>query len=266
MSFLPSPAPRCLPRPVSAADSPREHLSLDANWKFHLGDDWPDALRLDKAARSSGPASERFSDLAWRSVNLPHDWAIELPFDRADGSHGFKPVGPGFPQNSIGWYRRTFDLPQGGCRQTNLARRSTACFAMRPSGSTAGSSSVTKAATSRSARTSRTWCISAGRTSIAVKVDATQVRGLVLRRRGHLPARVAGQDRAGGHRAGRDFCLQQISRTTCPKARRKFNVETVLMNSQTNAAVGDGELRNYCAGWQSRLGKFKAPRAMIRRL
>jgi beta-galactosidase len=98
---------------ASAADSPREHLSLDANWKFHLGDDWPNALKLDKAGQSSGPASERFSDTAWRSINLPHDWAIELPFDKtADGSHGFKPVGPGFLRNSIGWYRRTFEVPK----------------------------------------------------------------------------------------------------------------------------------------------------------
>jgi len=95
-----------------AADSPREHLSLDANWKFHMGDDWPGALHLDKAGASTGPASEKFSDQAWRSVDLPHDWAIELPFDKsADTSHGFKPVGPGFLKNSIGWYRRTFDLP-----------------------------------------------------------------------------------------------------------------------------------------------------------
>ncbi len=94
------------------ADSPREKLLLDFNWKFHLGDDWPDMLRLDKAGQNSGPASERFSDSAWRTVNLPHDWAIELPFDKnADGSHGFKPVGPGFPKNNVGWYRRTFDLP-----------------------------------------------------------------------------------------------------------------------------------------------------------
>ena len=66
-----------------AADTtgPREHLSLDANWKFHLGDDWPNALRLDKAGASSGPASEKFNDTAWRTLNLPHDWAIELPFD-----------------------------------------------------------------------------------------------------------------------------------------------------------------------------------------
>ena len=98
--------------PASAADSPREHLSLDANWKFHLGDDWPGALHLDKAGASTGPASERFGDSSWRSVNLPHDWAIELPFDKnSDMSHGFKPVGPGYAKNSVGWYRRAFALP-----------------------------------------------------------------------------------------------------------------------------------------------------------
>ncbi len=49
---------------LSAADSPRERLSLDANWKFHLGDDWPKALRLDKAGANTGPASEKlFSDV-----------------------------------------------------------------------------------------------------------------------------------------------------------------------------------------------------------
>jgi beta-galactosidase len=96
-----------------AADSPREHLSLDTNWKFHLGDDWPNGLRLDKAGESGGPAAEKFNDRGWRTLNLPHDWAIELPFDRnADTSHGFKPVGPGYPKNSIGWYRRTFELPK----------------------------------------------------------------------------------------------------------------------------------------------------------
>ena len=98
---------------AAETNSPREHLSLDANWKFHLGDDWPNALRLDKAGASGGPAAEKFNDNSWRTVNLPHDWAVELPFDKnADGSHGFKPVGPGFPNNSIGWYRRTFELPK----------------------------------------------------------------------------------------------------------------------------------------------------------
>ncbi|MEO7932611.1 MAG: beta-galactosidase GalA [Chthoniobacterales bacterium] len=99
---------------LSAAESPRERLSLDANWKFHLGDDWPKALRLDKAGANAGPASEKhFSDATWRTVNLPHDWAIELPFDKsADKNHGYKALGPGFEANSIGWYRRTFELPK----------------------------------------------------------------------------------------------------------------------------------------------------------
>ena len=97
----------CLP----AAESPHERLSLDAGWKFHLGDDWPNALDLTKAGASKGPASEKFSDTVWRAVDLPHDWAVGLPFDKAaDFNHGFKAIGPGFQNNSIGWYRRTFEL------------------------------------------------------------------------------------------------------------------------------------------------------------
>ena len=93
-------------------ESPREHLSLDANWKFHLGDDWPNASDLSHLGTSTGPIMERFNDSSWRTVNLPHDWAIVLPFDRrGDKDHGYRPIGPNFPSNSIAWYRRTFDLP-----------------------------------------------------------------------------------------------------------------------------------------------------------
>ena len=99
---------------LAAADTPREHLSLDANWEFRLGDDWPDALSFVNSGTGSGPAAEKFADSYWRVVNLPHDWAVELPFDpAADGSHGFKPLGAKYPTNSIGWYRRTFELPAG---------------------------------------------------------------------------------------------------------------------------------------------------------
>ncbi len=92
---------------------PRERLLMDYGWKFHLGDDWGLGERLDKAGVSTGPASCGFDAAHWREVNLPHDWAIELPFDsKADTSHGYKPVGPGYYTNSIGWYRRTFDLPK----------------------------------------------------------------------------------------------------------------------------------------------------------
>jgi beta-galactosidase len=98
---------------AKAETPPREKLLLDFGWKFHLGDDWGFAEQLDKAGVSLGPAAAYFSDAAWRTVDLPHDWVTELPFDqKADTSHGFKPVGPGFHDNSVGWYRRTFDLPK----------------------------------------------------------------------------------------------------------------------------------------------------------
>jgi len=103
------------PAPGRAAEGvvSRERLLLDWGWKFHLGNEWGTGEDLAKAGSSVGPASRDFNDAVWRTVDLPHDWAIELPFDRnADTSHGFKPVGPGFATNSVGWYRRTFTLPQ----------------------------------------------------------------------------------------------------------------------------------------------------------
>ena len=41
----------------ATAEDGREHLSLDSNWTFHLGDDWPDALHLENSGTGSGPAS-----------------------------------------------------------------------------------------------------------------------------------------------------------------------------------------------------------------
>ncbi|AIE83675.1 beta-galactosidase GalA [Fimbriimonas ginsengisoli] len=97
----------------AATQSPRQHLLLDANWKFHLGDEWPEALHLESSGTGAGPASEGFDDTFWRTVDLPHDWAIELPFDAAaDGGHGFKALGAKYQANSIGWYRRTLTLTE----------------------------------------------------------------------------------------------------------------------------------------------------------
>jgi beta-galactosidase len=98
---------------AASAASPRERLLLDSGWKFHLGNDWGIAQNLAKAGTGSGPAGVWFSDASWRTVNLPHDWAVELPFDKtADGAHGFKALGHDFPSNSVAWYRRTFELPK----------------------------------------------------------------------------------------------------------------------------------------------------------
>src|SRR5262249_57830090 len=98
--------------PAVASPDARERRLLDFGWKFHLGNEWGIGQNLSKSGTGMGPASVAFSDASWRRVDLPHDWAVELPFDRhADDSHGFKALGRSFPQNSVAWYRRTFTLP-----------------------------------------------------------------------------------------------------------------------------------------------------------
>ncbi len=98
---------------ITAAEAPREKLLMDFGWKFHLGDDWGTGEELINLGISTGPAKASFNDNSWTSLDLPHDWAVALPFDQnANGSLGFKPRGPGYPQNSIAWYRRTFTLPK----------------------------------------------------------------------------------------------------------------------------------------------------------
>ena len=59
-------------------------------------------------------ATGKFDDSKWRALDLPHDWAVELPFvhDEEQNSHGYKPLGRRYPETSIGWYRRTFDIPK----------------------------------------------------------------------------------------------------------------------------------------------------------
>ena len=54
-----------------------------------------------------------FDDSKWRTLNLPHDWAVELPFvhDDVQMSHGYKPLGRRYPETSVGWYRREFEIP-----------------------------------------------------------------------------------------------------------------------------------------------------------
>src|SRR5450631_2044958 len=104
-----------------AAVAPRERLLFDFGWKFMMGSG-SDPLRdlgfgkgQDDFSKtgSFGFATGTFDDSRWRSLNLPHDWAIELPFVRDEGlqSHGYKPLGRKYPENSVGWYRRAFDIP-----------------------------------------------------------------------------------------------------------------------------------------------------------
>jgi beta-galactosidase len=105
-----------------AAVAPREHLLLDFGWKFFQGHgsdprrDLGFGMGQGDFAKSGefGFAREKFDDSKWRPLNLPHDWAVELPFvhDDEQQSHGYKPLGRRYPETSVGWYRRTFDIPK----------------------------------------------------------------------------------------------------------------------------------------------------------
>jgi len=66
---------------------------FDYGWRFHLGE-------------APGAEKSDFQDKDWRSLDLPHDWSIEGPYDElapAAGPGGYLPTG-------IGWYRKTFHL------------------------------------------------------------------------------------------------------------------------------------------------------------
>ncbi|HAR65626.1 MAG TPA: glycoside hydrolase family 2 [Lentisphaeria bacterium] len=73
------------------AIAPRESFNL--GWRFHNGG-------------AEGAHLSEFDDSAWRSQDLPHDWAIEGPFDIQYNARA-----GGLPFHGTGWYRKTFELP-----------------------------------------------------------------------------------------------------------------------------------------------------------
>ena len=101
----------------------RKRINFDEGWRFHFGHasdpsrdfNYGVATIFSKSGAAQGTAIDsRFVDTGWRKLNLPHDWAVELPFARHPSfdvqSHGYKPVGGHFPETSIGWYRKKFTV------------------------------------------------------------------------------------------------------------------------------------------------------------
>jgi beta-galactosidase len=106
---------------VNTISFAQQKINFDEDWKFQLGN----ASNAEKdfnysianifaktAAEKNTPLDLKFNDSNWRNLNLPHDWAVELPFQNSQNSdiesHGFKPIGGQYPENSIGWYRKKF--------------------------------------------------------------------------------------------------------------------------------------------------------------
>ena len=103
----------------------RQRVCIDDGWRFAFGDasspqkdfgcatEYFNYLTKANSIHNTGPYARAFDDTSWRSVRLPHDWAVDLPFAReASHSHGYKTVGWRYPQTSVGWYRRWLVLPE----------------------------------------------------------------------------------------------------------------------------------------------------------
>jgi beta-galactosidase len=68
-------------------------LSFNDGWRFTRGD-------------PAGAEMPGFDDSGWRTLRLPHDWAIEGPFDRR-----YSTSMGALPYHGAGWYRKSFTLP-----------------------------------------------------------------------------------------------------------------------------------------------------------
>jgi len=94
------------------AVAPREQLLFDFGWKFTLvhGTDPAKDLGFGFGQGDLSKTGEfefskaGFDDSKWRVLNLPHDWAVELPFvyDDEQKSHGYKPLGRRYPGKQRG--------------------------------------------------------------------------------------------------------------------------------------------------------------------
>ena len=75
--------------------SAREVLNFNKDWKFCLN-----------IEAHENPAAPEFDDSGWRTLDVPHDWAIEGDFDE----HNPSGTGGGALPGGIGWYRKTFKV------------------------------------------------------------------------------------------------------------------------------------------------------------
>ncbi|HYH56620.1 MAG TPA: glycoside hydrolase family 2 TIM barrel-domain containing protein, partial [Anseongella sp.] len=75
-------------------------MNFDFGWSFHLGD-VPAARQPD------------FDDSHWRTLDLPHDWSIEQPFD-LDNPSGWRGA---YLPGGTGWYRKTFTWKKAAAKR-----------------------------------------------------------------------------------------------------------------------------------------------------
>ncbi len=96
---------------LAASRVSAERSTMDYGWKFHLGDipmpvisGHQESYNNAKAGAAHAAAAMKYNDADWRQLDLPHDWAIELPVAQTNN------LAQGFRQRGFGWYRKTFKL------------------------------------------------------------------------------------------------------------------------------------------------------------
>ncbi len=94
----------CVCANSTAQDSPRSRNSFNEGWKFikyfNASDE---TVTFDR--EPEGLYLPEINDNTWRTLDLPHDWAIEGPFsDTLENNTGL------LPWKGIGWYRKHFTL------------------------------------------------------------------------------------------------------------------------------------------------------------
>lgn len=107
------------------AQNQRETKLFNDGWKFHFGNasdpvkdfgcgtEYFNYLTKASSIHNEGPYATKFNDEGWQEVKLPHDWVTTLPYaPEASHSHGYRTVGYKYPETSIGWYRKTFQLSE----------------------------------------------------------------------------------------------------------------------------------------------------------
>lgn len=90
--------------------------AADPSKDFGSGTEYFNYLTKAASIHNDGPYSPKFQPekwgVKWKEVTLPHDFVVDLPFSGdASHSHGYKTVGFKYPETSVGWYRKSFDIP-----------------------------------------------------------------------------------------------------------------------------------------------------------
>jgi beta-galactosidase len=92
----------CISEALMAQESPRSRESFNLGWKFvRYFNASDEAVTVSREPENLQLSS--VDDTNWRSLDLPHDWAIEGPFsDTLENNTGL------LPWKGIGWYRKHF--------------------------------------------------------------------------------------------------------------------------------------------------------------